>query len=852
MTIESKVFVCVYDEKFVYTGLRYPVQGHAIGQYLGGLEYPIVKRRFSTGIKAPKIDDIPLNVVIGGVPYELGVLGSTHAKDGCLYYVASVDAAKIKARFPITKAEDIVRMLRALLSDGTNYGAIHEEHMNIMIVAPGTVIDGIPYEDGSAAVADGWCPIKGKAIKLGSTSNNYTIFQHLDTEKVRPDILECAKRFKEDLEWKDQTHTVHRKNPDLHSSVVLSRVKGKSDDDSFKARYLKACPALAKHIWFSNGASSESSRLCLSQTYAPYLGAEDFLAIAYHCWTGPEGIWIGYRHPVISDGSVRAMECTGEELPADIVGGVVGTLTGFHPSGQWFTAKFAGVIRKLPEGVHMILCDKDLKIGKRLVKSDEPYIGEVDAVFTILQRYTRAACLGVPVEEGKKMNLDYDGDLVNRINASDIPNIYANVLEHQELNSNFKLDRKSDTDYTPRDAVRVELNAMGGSMGWATNLRSSWYSVGIAKRLEMLDHIYDDVVELAGLMKLEGTVLPMLQDVGGVLQYFIQYMIDSQKNLLCDTSVVYGAASKIQSGMSVITEKTAGWVVAARGMREGVAFVTSFPMWTYELPQETLDKALDDGKYRKQWQWKIHNPPACGDSVPAACFNANREYTRQVWEVCVVNPDPVGSRTFTNWVPTIPMQDAVYGVELCDMYLKHFQLFEKARADGDVNQYDTDDVTMYRRQWQDECIAFCNKNFGGDLMRGAIALWRTSCDDGSFKLAAAPFIGFPDQTMEIITGYASTPNAHRCVLVGVKELMNTLPPFLEGTCDIITSSGVTYMVPLEKIPGSRERCFGNMAEIESGDAKEGYSWPTAGHRFHYKLNIRRSGTAYDAVFEPLT
>ena len=846
MGLNDSVYVCVYDEKFVYTGCRYPVQGHAIGVYLGGLEYPLVKRHFATGVNAPKIDDLPMYVTIGGVPYELGLLGSTHDKDGVLYYNAVVDGDKIRAKFPLEKAEDTVRMLRALLSNGRTYGAVHDDKMVVMVVPPGTIIDNLPYEDGSAAVSDKFCPMKGNAIKLGSTSNNYSIFQGLDWDVIRPDVEKCAESFAFDLEWNDQTHTTHRKNPDLSSSVVLSRIKGKDDDDSFKARFLRANPALAKYIWFSNGASAEGARLCLSQSFSPYIRAEDFLAIAYHTWTVPEGYWIVYRHPVISDGSVRAIHCEpGVELPTDIIGGIVGTLTGFHPSGQWFTAKFAGVIRSLPEGIDMILCQDDIKIGKRL----GPITITVDAVLTILQRYTRAACMGVPVEEGKKMNLDYDGDLINRIDANLIMLIWGNVLEHQDLSSNFKLTEKSDTPWTQRDALRVELNAMGGSMGWATNLRSWWFSVSTQGRQGMIKHIYEDIVALADIMHLDGEVTPTAFGIEGVLQYLVQYMIDSQKNLKCDTSIVYGVMATLQSHFSVVTVKSAGYTSANRSMHEGVAFVTSFPKFLYEATEDELFLIENDPKYRKQWQYKMLIPGAC-DGVPAQCFAINREYTKQVFDITVRNPDPMGSRTFSNWVPMPTNLDGMHAIQLCDLYLNHFNNFERARAKGDVNPYDSEDVNMYRNQWQDECINFANAFFDGDRKRAAHAFWRAICDDGGYKLSGACFIGFPEECMEIVTSYATTLKAHRCVLVGVQHSMAVLPEKLSGTCEIVNGGGRVWMAPLEDIPGMHERFFGHMAEVTLREGREGYSWPTVG-KFSYKLNMRQSGTAYDATFEPL-
>ena len=845
------VTVKVYDENFAYTGIEYKIRFHAIGQYIGALEFPLVKRVFPTGVKAPKVEDLPMNVDINidgvMVPYELGTLGSMHAKDGEIIYNAVSDGVKIRAKFPITKAEDTVRMMRALLPNGTNFGGAHKTHAKIMIVKAGTIIDGMVYEDGSAAVSPEWCPIQGKPIKLGTTSNNFSIWQHLDWDVIKPDVEGvCHDQLVQDAEFFDPKQTIHRALPQVEDGVVIARLEHIMDDDSYKRRFLDKCGLLVKHPWFSSGAGSKTARLCLSQLFAPYVSARDYLAIAHTSWTCPEGNWIVYRHPVISDGSVRAIHCDPDaSLPTDILWGVVGTLTGFWPSGEWFTAKFGGVVRPLPEGVDIILCDENIKIGKRM--------GDVtltaDCVLTIIQRFDPKALMGVPYAEGKKMNLDFDGDLINRICADNLPNIWKNVGEHQDLSVNFKLKTKSNTPWTQKDALRVLLNAMGGSMGWATNLRSWWFSVSKGSRMRLLDHIYDDVVELASVMNLDGALEPTLACVDGVLQYFVQYMIDSQKSLCCDTSVVYGVASKLQSHMGVVTVKNPGYTGLKRSMMDGVGMVTSFPAFTYELDADLLERVENDSKLRQQWQYKINVPPAC-DGVPTQCFITNREIIFGIWKQVVINPDPDAPRTFSTWVPVPTAVDGIAAQKLCDLFLTHKRNFSVAKAKGRINLYNPDDVKMFRQQWQDMCIDFVDAHFGGDMMRACMATWRVSHDSGQSVLSGVAFLGFPEQCDVVVTNYASGRNAHRCVIAGVKNLMVTLPASLKGQCEIISTSGKHWVVPLDKIAGLNERCFGYLADVGMHEAQEGYSWPPEG-MYDFKFSIRPSGTAYFGVFEPL-
>jgi len=840
------VTVKVYDEKFVYTNVKYTIKFHAYGQYIGALEYPLIKRLFPTGVKAPKIDDLPLDVEVDGVEYELGP-GGTHAKDGELIYISKVDNAKLLAKFPIDKAEDTVRMMRAVFSNGSVYGGTRKKHMNVMIVKPGTVIDGLPYHDGSAAVSPDICPIQGKPIKLGTTSNNFSIWQHLDWDVIKPDVEGvCHDQLLNDAEFFDPKTTIHRAMPEVQTGVVIARLEHIMDDDSYKRQFLDRCGLLVKHPWFSSGAGSKTARLCMSQLFAPYVGARDYLAVAFDKWTAPEGRWVVYRHPVISDGSVRAIHCGPDDaLPTDILWGVVGTLTGFWPSGEWFTAKFGGVVRPLPKGVDIILCDEDIKIGKRM--------GDVtltaDAVLTIIQRFDPKAIMGVPFEEGKKMNLDFDGDLINRIDASKMPNIYQNVKDHQDLGVNFKLKLKSNTPWTKRDAARVLLNAMGGSMGWATNLRSWWFSVSKQNRIKMIDKIYDDVVELAASMNLDGKMEPTLECIGGVLQYFVQYMVDSQKNLMCDTSVVYGPAAKLQSHFSMVTVKSPGYTSLKRAMMAGVGMVTNFPSFTYELDEDIIDKIENDSKYRQQWQYKIHVPPAC-DGVPSHCFMVNREEIYKIWSVVVVNPNPDGPRTFATWVPTATQADLQGAVELSDLFYKHLTSFNVAKAHGNINLYNPDDVKMFRNQWQDIVIDFVERRFGGDMMRACIAFWRVTHDSADSKISGAAFLGFPNEAMTIVTDYAASNKAHQCIIVGVKNLMPKLPAKLIGQCEIISTDGKHWLVPSGHIDGLHERCFGYLADVELNEAREGYSWPPEG-KYSFTLKIRPSGTAYFGTFEPL-
>jgi hypothetical protein len=844
---EISVSVRVYDEKFVYTGIEYKIKFAAGPQYLGPLQHPLVKRTFSTGVKAPKIEEIELNVTIEGIPYELGELGSTHAKDGELIYNSVVDGDRMRAMFPLEKAEDSVRMMRALFSNGSVFGGAHKKRMRIMIVKAGTVIDGMPYHDGSAAASPDLCPIKGKPIKLGTTSNNFSIWQHLDWEVIKPDVEgPCHDQLISDLEFFDSKTVVHRAMPEVGSGVVISRLEHIMDDDSFKRRFLDKCGLLVKHPWFSSGAGSRTARLCLSQLFSPYVSARDYLAVAWNCWTAPEGRWIVYRHPAISDGSVRAIHCgPDDKLPTDILWGIVGTLTGFWIGGEWFTAKFGGVVRPLPDGIDMILCDEDIKIGPRM----GDITLEADAVLTIIQRFAPSAIMGVPYEEGKLMNLDFDGDLINRVMADKLPNIWGNVKDHMDRSANFKLKLKSNTPWSLREAVRVLLNAMGGSMGWATNLRSWWFSVSERGRLDMIPKIYDDIVELASVMNLDGEMEPTLECVGGVLQYFVQYMIDSQKNMMCDTSVVYGAAAKLQSHFSVVTVKSPGYTSLKRSMMEGVGMVTSFPSFTYELDQDILDKIENDSKYRQQWQYKIHVPPAC-DGVPAHCFMTNREEIYQIWSRVVVNPNPDAPRIFSTWVPTAAQVDLIAADKLCNLFYLHTMNFSVAKSKGRINLYNPEDVKMFRNQWQDICITFVEKNFGGDMMRACIAFWRVTHDKGDSKVCGAAFLGFPNEAEVVVTQYASSRRAHHCIVVGVKGLMVNLPESLKGTCEILSTGGKHWIIPDEHIAGLNERCFGYLADVDRKESSEGYTWPPEG-KYSFKFAIRPSGTAYFAIFEPL-
>lgn len=846
----------VFDSLMRPTKIEYRVHNTPLEEYVHNWKHPIIVRRLASGTRAPKADEVQGEYKMGRLTYWAFYIGDTHAKEGRLIYIEKSDAEKLLKVFPnfFKLARQAVYLGSGLLPHGNTYGGKRNKNMRILVLKRGSKYQGMDIEDGSFIFDPKTIQQRGTPIKLGPTSNNFSIFQHLDWDKIAPDVRRMAEQLVDLVKNFDHSKLAHGKTVTYTDKQgVVHEVPGLGLDDQFKAMFLAINPQLAKHPWFVRGASSGTARWIASHAYAPYVSMSCYLAVAFEKWTLPKGKFIGYRHPVIAGASLHAMTVRKVvKLPDAVKGGAVARATGFWRDGEAFTMKGAGVIMPLPDGIDMVVCEDNIKIGRRLASDT---VLEADCMVTIIQRYAKSALLGVPYKDFAKMNGDYDGDLVNILPANDIPLIYDNVKLHEKDGVNFKLPRKNADPWSRENVKKLLMNAMSSNMGWATVLHSLYLAKPQAEREALVEKLYPLCQDLAIAMGLSGKAEPSVDTCLAILQYYVQFNVEAIKNVDCDVLATYTAAARIQSLLvSWIGIKQPAWLSMRRAMEAGVMFQTSFPQYLDEMDPDVKTKLESSSKFKRQWAWKISGVEIAG-SVPDECFRLNRAPLAQLWDEVVENPDPYAPYTYVPWVEPISLSQEKLGNELCDLFEQHIAVFEVARTQGNINLFDPEDVAIFRNQWRDICLQFADEHFNGDEELCARVLWRTSHERGENRLTGATFLGFPEEAKKIVVKWSGSINAHHCIIAGFKNMeifkKGYLPNELQGTCKLITIEGKTCVRPIEPIRHHGERLFGYIADIEKGESQQGLSIPPDG-TYSYKFKIRKSGTAYYATFDPIT
>jgi hypothetical protein len=795
---------------------------------------PILMVVLPHGSEAPILKTFPDSINFEDEKYLAGILGSTSAKEGRFLYVKEGDSQEIMTRFPtfFKKAEDTVRLARALIPHGEYYGGIHKT-MKIQVVEPGTVIAGHRYEDGSFGFNERNICFNAMPIGLTSTYNHYMILQHLDWDFIEPDVRHLSDALASDASNIDPTR------PNV---LVNGKRLPVGMDDILKEYFLTLNPQLAKHPWFARGASEATSRFIGGNAFAPYIQPSCYMAIAGDHWSLPKGKYIAWRHPVIAEGSVLALDIRKEHpLSTHILGGAVATVTGFWDTDMAFSMKGAGTILDDLGDIDLVTCNKNIKISK--VPAG---VYEVDAVQTILQRFDRNSLLVVPNKDGIKQNLDTDGDLENVAPADDMPRIWANVKAHQDRSDNFKMKGSSDTPWTRENAIKVLLNAAGGDMGWATNLRNWWMSLSTLQREEAIPRIMAPLSELKTMLGLEGDLKHTIEGADAVFRHFIQYEIDSIKNMQCDTARPRVAASKVQSVLLDITDKGPGYTAYKRS---GVAFRDIWPKFLSELDPDYVAKAHGDREIRKTWEWKVQIPDSM-DGIPVHVFRLHRAALERLWAQVVVNPNPLSPQTFLDWSPMVTNAQLVLGYKLCEAFEAHVAKFDKARQNpnGAFDPSRPADAHIFRTSWQETCKKYAEEHFGGNTRLCAMALWRASHNSTIRIVVGSAFIGFPDEVAEIVTAWSGSLRSHRCVLIGAKYHFDTIPTLITVKCTVRVEGGRTWIFTDEVIPGHKDDKIGVCAPLDSKTVREGYSVPIEGE---YYLRAEPMGSVLNAIFTPV-
>jgi hypothetical protein len=838
------------DGTFVASGVTYDREGTALAQYCPEWAHPILKVKYQTGANAPISEEewdainakltrqgrkpLPVSkkfatsIVWDDGTYISGVIGTTSVKDGVVLYVHTDDAKLVYAKFDVfyKKAEDVVRLSRALLADGSTYGYTRTQ-MRIAIVKKNTVLsNGIVVGDGLAVINQKVFPESTGEIKLGLNDGHYSVYNTCDWENIKEDVTARSEVFKEEMARGDWVKILN--------AVVMA-------DDPRRAQLLKLCPALWRHPYVGGEALSSKSAVTLGNwMHAPWVETEVKYIIATEKVTGlPAGNWSFHRFPMLlgSNRTVEVEEYT--PIPDSVVCGHTSTLTGFWEEGSAFTAKVGGVVvSEMPKGYEdcqVIMCPEDLKMGELVAGTT----WNADVTLTVIQKFSRDCIVGMPPELWALVNGDYDSDLGYFTNHKDTPQLFKEIKRISKHGRNFKFKKKSILPYTIENANKVMSNAMAQDMGFATNLRWWWHSLSVRKQTEYMGDVIRTVQGIHARMNVEQEWKGTLIGIDETLSAAVQYQVDSIKNLYCNTRFLHDALCGFQSNMLGITKKNPGYTV---NKRSGIAYSVSIPTLLSEMDEDMKALVANNRKYKKTYEYRINIPDIC-DGTPVQIYKLHRPIIEEIWHKLEMRPNPLPSRNFANWVAPVSPEAHMYAHMLVEKFKRHVSKYEVLRQTGDFNPSNPEDSEQYVSQWVMECKKHAKTYFDGNMMACAKALWRELHQDGTpRKVFGALFDGFFQETCALVAENALTPRAVRCILVGWKDYDKTPADF---TCvaQVFSEKGKTIVNPEGHVRME-------VAKVDKKDGDRGFSIPAPGmYMVHCELTV--SKTAYHAAFEPL-
>jgi hypothetical protein len=368
----------------------------------------------------------------------------------------------------IKNAEDGQRFNRWLLAQGL-WGGISGD-LKIGIAKPGTVVNGMPIEDGFGyirrEVAEAGYNGLNK-IKLGQAKESYTFWQHIPWGKIAEEVSPIIRETMVDL-------------ADV-SKVLMDYSPGTFDDK--KALY-EAENRMLEHPFVANAIARASGEMLARAATTVYTGAVTRVAVpttAKQVALNRSGKHVIYRYPIDNWGSIQAVDVRANKEAERIANLEVVQYT--LASKEFFAKGCLGIVDDLPYDI--ILCSDDIKMVsgdlKEFRKQKEAL---VSGVMAFTQWFDKGSAIGVNAKWAKDlMGLDHDGDLVVLVDCGAFPKLWEAVSHFPKAETPKLVKTKSpigisDAQHRGEDK-RPEMirKSMMNLVGYASNLMTETFMV---------------------------------------------------------------------------------------------------------------------------------------------------------------------------------------------------------------------------------------------------------------------------------------------------------------------------------------------------------------------------------------
>jgi|WetSurSiteA1Bulk_404760.scaffolds.fasta_scaffold01977_3 hypothetical protein len=743
------------------------------------------------------------------------------------------------------RGEDGVRFARHWFADA-RYGACRAEGLRVKVLPPGSMWHGIMVHDGfgvwSQSIVDG-CMSAAQHPDLIRFAPGRQSFQHWE-KLIYGDIADEAIELM--MEY------IPRALASVEFMVTTLDIGDRS-------QLIQLNPEMEQHPWIARAIERNNAELLVRLGTTVPLPSRVYVVIPspdeeiHHQWDS--GDKIVKRYPIDALSNIRPITFG----PADSYAHRLvfqHTFAGYDMCGK-------GCATVLPdedmEDYDMVVCSEDIKLAagkqdgqKRLRSSSEVYCGDTMQL-SILQAWHPDHVIAIPYSIWSKAGGDFDGDTAGVDDASGVPEIFAAHKRLPEVTS-YKLPKDKRKEAWDKRR-KVIAKSMLNQVGWATNIASALW--GLRHNPEFPELIDSVAPLVTTLVQQELDLEPPVDEISlwKLCNGLIKIMTDGFKTSV-DMVLAAQLLAEMQGKIIGFAQGMPGWT---SWMRSLWAFRHGVP-W-FEGEEEDTNDDLETkviGARKRSVIKQAYSGSTIGqlyfiarDAIEAAIGGTivnSRGVTAWLKDVIKVKP----LSAYINWAVQVPVEDLKKAHAMYNVFLASISGVDWADTHGEYSS-----VQSYLVTWRSDCQDWAVREFGGNMMAAASALWRISHIRGGPRAGAgAVFMGFPDQSAAIVRDMPGlkneNPNRTKTVLVGFsKNLVYGVEFTKYGPIHVrVEAQGAKLVVialsNLEDILQSPERpegYIGFIGEISQSKVSEGFSVPAEGE-YMMELYLPKAGAGW--------
>jgi hypothetical protein len=597
---------------------------------------------------------------------------------------------------------DGVRLKRWLLAEGL-YGAVVANGLKVKVVEAGTVVNGLPIEDGFGYVS------KSAAARL-----------HNGHSKIKANGSRESFQFWSQLPWiKIEDEVIPYLIQDLLevSDPVNFALNTNSPAMEEKRRWIDLDEDMQLHPYTTNAFGRDAADMYRRAAGTIRTNAHWKVAVPALCKQAALGSEsVVYRYPIDDFGAVEVSDADESREAARISQMEVVQFS--LSSLEFFASGCLGVVDDdLLDGADIIICADNIKLACDMKQAIAPGMKVLDDVCLIAtQWYEAGSALGLNTLWWKKMGGDFDGDLVTHFAVEQPERSFyavAEAIRDFPASSTLKL-KKSRFDISDDRRAEMVVNNINNIVGFASNVRETTFMV--AERDELARRLgYPGIVEL-----------------DAELNFFIKAGTDGFKSF-----VIYDRRGKAVTMDEL--EKRLGQ------LQSNISAVLG-------------TMAPETGWARSDWAFRREVPAVVeqGDEPPAdkgrkslAVFWWMTGAVQEIAKIALPNIEaaigtPIESRPLTYYRPWAGEVDEDLYKAAHELQLKFNHRVHR------VNWNWSEQVEGFKLWWAEEIEKFLAET-GWDRMAVAKALWNVAHGTRSSSSGAASiFVGMPDEAKRII------------------------------------------------------------------------------------------------------